>query len=140
MLPIPGQMIVAAIGAIKLRGNAVIAIAACWVTNPVTQFPIWYFQERFGTMLRDFLNIPIHPDLDKGQIPLGMFPGMEGQSLNAMNFILGFLSLGFILFLLAFPFVYLLSALMPKILPKSRYRRAKAKVMARQKKKVQESS
>lgn len=140
MLPIPGQMILATIGAIKFRGNAVIAIATCWVTNPITQIPIAFFQERFGTMLRDLLNIPVHPVLDKGQIPLDMFPSMEGESLNAMNFILGFLSLGFILALLAFPFVYVLSAFMPKILPKSRYLRAKAKVLARQKKESQRSS
>ncbi|MGB0143958.1 MAG: DUF2062 domain-containing protein, partial [Akkermansiaceae bacterium] len=48
MLPIPGQMILATIGAIKFRGNAVIAIATCWVTNPITQIPIAFFQERFG--------------------------------------------------------------------------------------------
>lgn len=145
MLPIPGQMLAAAITSMKFRGNVVISIAACWVTNPLTQIPIAFFQERFGTFLRELLNIPVHPILDKGQIPLDIFPGMAGQFLNAPNFILGFLSLGFILALLSFPFVYLLSALMPKILPKSRYRRAKAKVLARhlkeneQKRKAQES-
>lgn len=59
---------------------------------------------------------------------------MEGESLNGGSFILGFLSLGFLLFILAFPIVYLLSALMPRLLPKTRYQRARAKVIARQKK------
>ena len=134
MLPIPGQMILAAITAMKFRGNVVIAIAACWVTNPVTQIPIAFFQERFGTLLRQSLHIPVHPVLDKGQIPLDIFPGMAGKFLNAPNFILGFLSLAFILALLAFPLVYLLAAIMPKILPKSRFRKARSKVLARQKK------
>jgi hypothetical protein len=57
---------------------------------------------------------------------------MEGEYLNGGSFILGFLSLGILLFILAYPFVYILSALMPKILPKTRYQRAKAKVIARQ--------
>jgi hypothetical protein len=57
---------------------------------------------------------------------------MEGEYLNGGSFILGFLSLGILLFILAYPLVYILSALMPKILPKTRYQRAKAKVIARQ--------
>lgn len=134
MLPIPGQMILAALGAMKMRANVPTAITACWVTNPITQLPIMLFQERFGDFLRESMYIPIHPILEKIKIPLGFIPGMEGESLNGGSFILGFLSFGFLLFLLAFPLVYLLSALMPRLLPKTRYQRAKAKVIARQKK------
>ncbi|MFT6181039.1 MAG: hypothetical protein ACJAQT_000998 [Akkermansiaceae bacterium] len=140
MLPIPGQMILAALGAMKMRANVAIAIAACWVTNPITQLPIMLFQEGFGDFLRDSLRIPIHPILERIQVPLGFLPGMEGESLNGGSFILGFLSLGFSLFVLAFPIVYLLSALMPRILPKTRYQRAKAKVIARQKKEENKNS
>jgi hypothetical protein len=80
------------------------------------------------------MHIPIHPLLEKIQIPLSLFPGMEGEYLNGGSFILGFLSLGILLFIVAYPLVYLLSALMPKILPRTRYQRAKAKVIARQRK------
>jgi uncharacterized protein len=140
MLPIPGQMILAALGAMKMRANVAIAIASCWVTNPISQLPIMLFQERFGDFLRDSLHIPIHPILEKIQVPLSFIPGMEGASLNGGSFILGFLSLGFLLFILAFPIVYFLSALMPRLIPKSRYQRAKAKVIARQKKVENRSS
>lgn len=134
MLPIPGQMILAGIWAVPFRANIPIALAACWVTNPITQIPILLFQEKFGDFLREFLHIPIHPILEKIQIPLGLLPGMEGESLNGGSFILGFLTLAFLLFILAYPLVYFLSALMPKLLPKTRYQRAKAKVIARQRK------
>jgi uncharacterized protein (DUF2062 family) len=131
-LPIPGQMLLAGIWAVPFRANIPIALAACWVTNPITQIPIVLFQENFGDFLRGSLHIPIPPLLEKIQIPLSIFPGMEGEYLNGGSFILGFLSLGILLFILAYPLVYLLSALMPKILPKTRYQRAKAKVIARQ--------
>ncbi len=133
-LPMPGQMILAGIWSVFFRANIPIALAACWVTNPLTQLPMMLFQESFGDFLRESLHIPIHPILEKIQVPLGFIPGMEGESLNGGSFILGFLSLGFLLFILAFPIVYLLSALMPRLLPKTRYQRARAKVIARQKK------
>jgi uncharacterized protein (DUF2062 family) len=127
-------MLLAGIWAVPFRANIPIALAACWVTNPITQIPIVLFQEKFGDFLRESLHIPVHPLLEKIQIPLSLFPGMEGEYLNGGSFILGFLSLGFLLFILAYPLVYLLSALMPKLLPKTRYQRAKAKVIARQRK------
>ena len=133
-LPIPGQMILAGISSVFFRANIPVALAACWVSNPITQIPIVLFQEKFGDFLRETVHIPIHPLLEKVQIPLGIIPGMEGETLNGGSFILGFLSLGFLLFLLAFPVVYLLSALMPRLLPKTRYQRARAKVIKRQKK------
>lgn len=133
-LPMPGQMLLAGIWSVFFRANIPIALAACWVTNPITQLPIMLVQESFGGFLRDSLHIPIHPIFEKIKISLGFFPGWEGKFLNGGSFILGFLSMGFLLFILAFPAVYLFSAMMPKILPKTRYQRAKAKVIARQKK------
>ncbi len=129
MLPIIGQMLLAAIAAVRFRANVPIAIAACWITNPVTQFPIWFSQELFGDFLRKKLHIPIHPILEKIHIPVPELAGMEASNLNAGSFILGFISMAFLLFLLAYPLVYLISALVPKLLPKTRYQRAKAKVI-----------
>ena len=139
MLPVIGQMLLAAIGAVRFRANVPISIAACWISNPLTQLPLWIFQESFGDFLRKELHIPIHPLLEKIQIPLPEIAGMDASNLNAGSFILGFLTLAFLLFLLAFPLVYLVSAMVPKLLPKTRYQRAKAKVIkARRKEEQQE--
>lgn len=137
-LPMPGQMILAGVGAVRFRANVPIALAACWVTNPLTQIPIILFQEGLGDFLRQTLHIPIHPILEKIQIPLKFIPGMENEVLNGGSFILGFLSMAILLMLAAYPIVYLLSALMPKLLPKTRYQRAKAKVMKNKKKLTQQ--
>ncbi len=126
MLPIPGQMILAAIGAVRFRANVAIAIASCWITNPITQIPIMVFQEKFGDFLKETLHIPVHPILGKFNFIL---PAVG--ELNAGSFILGFLSLAFLLMLTAYPLTYLISALVPKALPKTRYQRAKAKVLKR---------
>lgn len=120
MLPIPGQMILAGLMSVKLRANVPLAIAACWVTNPITQAPIILFQKRFGDKLREWLSIPIHPELEK----LKWVPG-------ALSFVIGVVASALLLSLAGYLIVYLLSALVPKLIPKNRYRRAKAKVMAR---------
>jgi uncharacterized protein len=138
-LPIPGQMLLAALGSVRFRANVPFALAACWVTNPLTQLPIMLFQERFGDFLRDSLHIPIHPILEKIQVSLHFIPGMENEVLNGGSFILGFITLAILLLLLAYPLVYLLSALMPKMLPKTPYQRAKAKVIARNQKSLAQS-
>ena len=123
-LPMPGQMLFAALGAMRFSANVPIAVAACWITNPITQLPIWVTQAKFGDFLRETIHIPIHPVLEGISVPL---PGSD--SLSAGSFILGFLASGFLLLLLAYPAVYLFSALLPKILPKTPYQRAKAKIL-----------
>ncbi|MEJ6729888.1 MAG: DUF2062 domain-containing protein [Akkermansiaceae bacterium] len=126
MLPMPGQMILAAFGAVKFRGNVPLAIAACWVTNPITQIPIWLIQVRFGNFLRDTLGLEV-PVLAN---VVATLPGTD-LHVNVGSFILGFLSLAFLLLLLTYPVIYLLSAILPKLIPKNRYRRAKAKFIGR---------
>jgi len=124
MLPIPGQMIMAAISAVKLRGNIPIAIAACWITNPITQGFIWRLQESFGDVLRSTFGIPMVFGHAEVTVPtLG--------TLNAGSFILGFLTMGILLVALTYPVIYLISAVVPKLIPKNRYQRAKAKFIAR---------
>jgi uncharacterized protein (DUF2062 family) len=140
MLPIPGQMLLAALGAMKLRANVAIAIAACWVTNPATQIFIMRQQELFGRFLHDTVGFPRIPFFSKFEGKPPPIMGIEFEMMNAGSFITGFLMMGIVLFLLAFPLVYLISALMPRLLPKTRYQRAKAKVIARQKKETQNPS
>ena len=50
-IPIPSQMIVAAIVAIATRCNLPIAVGLVWVTNPITITPMFYFSYRLGAWL-----------------------------------------------------------------------------------------
>jgi len=50
-IPVPGQMIIAAIGAICLRANLPVAIALVWVSNPLTIAPLFYSAYRMGLWL-----------------------------------------------------------------------------------------
>ncbi len=45
---IPLQMLFSAIGAIWLRVNLPVAIAACWITNPFTAVWIYFMEYRLG--------------------------------------------------------------------------------------------
>ncbi len=54
--PIPGHMIFAAIAAIGFRVNLPVAVAAVWVTNPLTIPPIFYLAYRLGSA---FLDHPV---------------------------------------------------------------------------------
>ena len=50
-VPVPFQMVLAAIGAIVARVNLPIAVALVWITNPLTMPPIFYFNYLVGTWL-----------------------------------------------------------------------------------------
>ncbi len=50
-VPVPLQMIFAAIGAIVLRVNLPISVALVWITNPLTIPPIYYFAYKVGTWI-----------------------------------------------------------------------------------------
>lgn len=52
------QMILATIGALYFKVNLPIALAACWVTNPLTAFPIYTAAWRLGKyILEDFTPV-----------------------------------------------------------------------------------
>ncbi|MCP4596693.1 DUF2062 domain-containing protein [Neptuniibacter sp.] len=50
-LPIPFQMLVAAVLAIIIRSNLPISIGLVWITNPLTMPPIFYFSYLVGDFL-----------------------------------------------------------------------------------------
>ncbi len=52
-LPIPSQMIVAAVIALAFRCNIAIAVGLVWITNPLTIPPMFYFAYRLGAWLLD---------------------------------------------------------------------------------------
>lgn len=57
MIPLPSQMIAAALSAVVLRINLPISVALVWLTNPLTIPPVFYFNYKVGTWL---LGTPPH--------------------------------------------------------------------------------
>jgi uncharacterized protein (DUF2062 family) len=47
-MPIPIQMIIAALVAVRVRCNLPIAVGLCWISNPLTIAPLYYFAYRVG--------------------------------------------------------------------------------------------
>lgn len=50
-VPVPFQMVLAAIGAIVMRVNLPISITLVWITNPFTMPPIFYGAYKVGTWI-----------------------------------------------------------------------------------------
>lgn len=50
-VPVPFQMILAAIGAIVLRVNLPISVALVWISNPLTMPPIFYGTYKLGAWI-----------------------------------------------------------------------------------------
>lgn len=112
MMLMPLQMIAAAIIAMRVRANVPFAMAVCWITNPVTNVPVWLAQFRLGQWMRDTLSVPMPGFITKVSFDV---PG--AGSLNAASFILGMITSGILLALLAYPLVHLFSAILPHHLP-----------------------
>lgn len=55
-LPVPSQMVIAAVLAVASRCNLPLSVALVWITNPLTIAPIFYFAYRLGAWL---LNMEI---------------------------------------------------------------------------------
>lgn len=58
-------MLIAAALAIMIRVNLVLAVAAVWITNPITMPPIYYFCYQLGAWLlgQRAPNLPFEPSL-----------------------------------------------------------------------------
>ena len=106
MLPIPFQMLIAALASVRAKANIPIAMAICWVTNPLTQGPIWLSQERLGDWIRSKSDNPVLHIMDVEKTVFGV-------TLNMASFTVGFLAMAIILSILAYPVVYGISAFLP---------------------------
>lgn len=52
-MPVPSQMVLAALLAVVARCNLPIAVALVWITNPLTIGPMFYFAYKLGAWLLD---------------------------------------------------------------------------------------
>jgi uncharacterized protein (DUF2062 family) len=108
VLPIPLQSIFAAVVAMRVRANVPFAMAACWVSNPATNIPIWIGQLFLGNWIQSNFHLP----MPEGHIKL---PGFGTVPFG--NFLLGSVASGVLLALIAYPIVHLFSAILPHHLP-----------------------
>lgn len=51
LMPMPGQTLLATLLAIWARGNIPVAVALCWLTNPLTMAPIFYVCYNLGSFV-----------------------------------------------------------------------------------------
>lgn len=50
-IPAPGQMLIAALGAVITRVNLPISVSLVWLTNPLTLAPVFYISYKIGAWL-----------------------------------------------------------------------------------------
>jgi uncharacterized protein (DUF2062 family) len=116
MLPIPFQMLLAAIGCMRAKVNIPIAMGTCWISNPFTHPPLIVLQLSFGHWIRKYVDIALPFDKDTNIHFLEL--DITG---NPADFFVGCLSMAVLLSILAYPLVYGISAFLP-----NRGRRLKA--------------
>lgn len=57
-MPIPGQMVLAAVMAVLLRCNLPLSVGLVWITNPLTMPAMFYLAYRVGALI---INVPVTP-------------------------------------------------------------------------------
>ena len=62
-LPIPGQMVVAAVLAILIGSNLPISVGLVWLTNPITMPPIFYATYKLGAWILGTPPVEMHWEL-----------------------------------------------------------------------------
>lgn len=117
MMLMPFQSLPAVLLAMRFRANVPFAFAACWVTNPLTAVPVIFGQFCLGQWMRDVLHVPMPHFLTNVE-----FHVPDVGTLNMASFILGMISSGVLVALMAYPLVHLFSAWMPHHLPVRRKR------------------
>jgi uncharacterized protein (DUF2062 family) len=124
MMPLIPQSLFAAILAMRAKVNVPFAMAACFISNPLTNVPFWYAQIHLGQWLIDLLSLPVPHFLAKATINLPTV-----GTISVSNFIVGFLAMGTLMALCAYPLVHLFSAILPHHLPVRRHRHKLARTV-----------
>jgi uncharacterized protein len=112
LLLMPFQMLGAAVLAMRFGANIPFAMAACWLSNPVTCVPLVLAQFRLGEWLRLSLGLPMPEFLERAQLTI-----RGAGTLDAASFVLGSLTMAVVLAASAYPLVHLFSAVLPQHLP-----------------------
>lgn len=115
LLLMPFQMIAAAIVAMRLGANIPLAMAACWLSNPVTSIPLGLAQFRLGEWLRGTIGIPMPEFLERAHLTI-----RGAGTLNAASFVLGSLTMSIALAVSAYFVVHLFATVLPQYLPARR--------------------
>lgn len=125
VMPVPMQMIFAGVVAMRLRSNVPIAMAACWLSNPATNGPLWALQLWLGDEFCDLLGIPT-PAMPWLKNLFTWFQEKQWIDIsipdfilhaNLGSFVIGSLLSGILFAALAFGLVHLLALVMPHHLP-----------------------
>ena len=127
MIPFIPQSIFAAVLAMRVRVNVPFAMAACFISNPFTNLPFWAAQVKLGKWLIDTLSLPVPSFFATAiELPtnLAWLPGFDefdafvkSAHVSINNFTVGFVGLGTLMALAAYPIVHLFAAILPKHLP-----------------------
>jgi uncharacterized protein (DUF2062 family) len=99
-LPMPFQMIPAALLAIAARCNLPVSVALVWISNPITMGPMFYFAYRLGAWLLD-VRLEVHTI----ELNLAWLAGYAGQI--GYPLLVGCLLCGWVCGLTGFAFVHL---------------------------------
>jgi len=91
LVPIPMQMVLAAILAIRFRCNLPLSVVLVWFTNPLTMVPVFYFTYRVGAWI---LSMPIVPPkhvsfawLIEQMLPLWLGSILSGLVLGGLSWL-----------------------------------------------------
>jgi uncharacterized protein (DUF2062 family) len=60
-IPVPGQMLLAALGAVLLRCNLPLSVGLVWITNPLTIPAIFYLAYQVGALI---IDVPIREEIE----------------------------------------------------------------------------
>ena len=63
-IPVPFQMVIAALIAIVVRVNLPLSVVLVWITNPLTMGPIFFFAYKVGTSILDKPILQAAAELD----------------------------------------------------------------------------
>jgi len=118
LIVVPFQMLAAALVAMRARANIPLAMAFCWISNPVTFAPLLWLQYRIGDWMQIGLGVPMPPFLSHDVLNIP-----EIGTVNSASYLLGMMTFAVGGALLAYPLVYLFSYIMPHHLPIRRRRR-----------------
>lgn len=120
LVPLPFQMLAAALVAMRARANIPLAMGFCWISNPITGVPLIWAQCQIGDWMRQDLGVGMPKFLTRDLMTIENI-----GTVNSASFLLGMISFALIASLLAYPLVHLFATVLPQYLPTRRKRVAK---------------